>query len=169
MNEIASLHDQFVHELRGAYHMEMRLVDILDEMAENATNDRISAGFADHRDETKEHVERVRDVFQALDLPPEERECSIVEALDQERRTVEESVRDRNLLNTFYLGAGIKTERIELTTYDSLLLIADKLDLRDEVTDPLLANRDSEKKTLDKLQTMSKASDLKSLWKRFTP
>ena len=167
--EIHSLDDMFVYELQGAYHMELRLVDILDEMAANATNDRISAGFADHRDETKEHVERLRQVFHALDRPPEERDCQLVEALDQERQTFEENVHDDDLLNLFYLGAGIKTERIEITTYDSLLTAADRLEYGSEVTDPLEANKRSEDKTLGKLQTLSKASELKSLWEKLTP
>ncbi len=73
------------------------------------------------------------------------------------------------LLNLFYLGAGIKTERIEITTYDSLLTAADRLEYGSEVTDPLEANKRSEDKTLGKLQTLSKASELKSLWEKLTP
>ena len=167
--ELDSLEDLFVYELQGAYHMELRLVDILDEMAANATNDRISTGFADHRDETEAHAQRVRDAFEAMGREPEERECPIVEALDEERRTVEGGVTDPDLLNMFYLGAGMKTERVELTTYDSLLTQADRLGLGDEVTDPLEANRDSEDETLTQLKTLNTASDLKSLWEKLTP
>lgn len=167
--EIDSLHDLFVFQLQGAYHMERRLVDILDSMAENATNDRISTGFAKHRDETEVHVERVREAFDAMSVPPEERDCQLVEALDRERNTVEDSVRDRDLLNLFYLDAGVKTERIEIRTYESLLSMADRLELGDDVTDPLEANLDSEETTLRELQTLDTASDLKSLWERFLP
>lgn len=167
--EIESLHDMFVYELRGAYHMEHQLVDALDEMAINATEDRVSQAFANHRDETQEHVERVREAFEAMGLQPEERESPIVEALDEERRTVEESVQDEDILNLFYIGAGMKTERIELTTYDTLLTMADRLDLDDDVTDPLEANRDSEDETLTQLRTMATASELKSLWQKLMP
>lgn len=167
--EIDSLHDLFVFQLRGAYHMERRLVDILDSMAENATNDRISEGFAKHRKETEEHVERVREAFEAAGVAPEERDCPLVEALDEDRRTVEESVRDRDLLNLFYLEAGMKSERIEIRTYEGLLTMADRLDLGDDVTDPLDANLGSEKSTLRQLETLGAASDLKSVWERFLP
>lgn len=167
--QINSMRDMFVHNLRGAYHMERRLVGILDEMAENATNDKIATGFADHRDETERHVERLEEVFQALGETPEERDCPIVEALDQERRTVEAAVSDPDLLNMFYLGAGMKTERIEITTYESLLLAADRLDMDDDVTDRLEANLDNEESTLKELRSMSKASDLKSLWQKLMP
>lgn len=167
--EIDSLHDMFVYELRGAYHMERRLVDVLDEMAANATNDRISQGLADHRDETEEHVIRVQSAFEAYGADATERDCPIVEALDEERRTVEDSVTDPDLLNTFYLGAGIKTERIEITTYESLLRAADRLDLEDGVTDPLEDNLDSEKSALRELEAMTEASELKSLWEKLMP
>lgn len=167
--EIHSMRDLFEHELRGAYHMERRLVGILDEMSKNATNDRISSGFADHRDETEEHVRRIEQAFEAIGLLAEERACPVVEALDEERRTVEESVRDEELLNLFYLGAGMKTERVEMTTYESLLMLADRLDLDDDVTDPLGDNLDSEERTFRQLQSLSTASDLKALWERLTP
>lgn len=167
--QLNSLRDLFLHELRGAYRMETRLVRILDQMADNATNDQLAQGFADHAEETATHVERVEQVFAALDSEPEERECPLVEALDEERRTVEESVEDPDLLDMAYLGAGMKTERIEATTYDSLIQIAGKLDLGEDVVDPLEANRESEEDALDELQLLAGASELKSLWDRLTP
>ena len=167
--EIGSLHDLFVYELRGAYRMELRLVDSLDEMAINATNTTIGAAFAEHRKETKDHVERVRESFRALDRPPEEGACPVVEALDRDRRAVEERVADRELLNLFYLGAGMKAERVEITVYESLGTMGDRLDLDDAVTDPLAANRASEERTLRGLRLLTTASDLKALWRRFLP
>ncbi len=166
LEQIDSLHDMFVFELQSAYHMERRLVEILEEMAENATNDRISAAFADHAEETEAHVERLREVFHALDRDPQERNDPVLEALDQQRRTMEGSVGDEDLLNMFYLGAGTKTERVELTTYDSLIQLAEKLELGDDVVEPLEANRESEKEALDQLQLLTGASELKALWER---
>lgn len=166
---IETLDDLFEHELKGAYHMEARLVDILDEMAANATNEKVSRGFADHRDETVEHVRRLEAAFEAMGVTAEERHCPIVEALDEERRAVEEGVADESLLDLFYLGAGMKTERIEMTTYEGLLSLAERLDHGSDVTDPLEANLDSEEAAFRKLQSLSGASDLKSLWERLTP
>lgn len=167
--EIESLHDLFVYELRGAYRMERQLVDALDEMAANATNDRIARAFADHRDETEEHVIRVQSAFEACGADAVERDCRIVEALDEERRAVEDVVADPDLLNMYYLGAGLKTERIEITTYESLLRAADRLELDDGVTDPLEDNLDGEESAFRELEAMTEASDLKSLWEKLLP
>jgi len=164
--EIQTLRDLFLHELRGAYYMEGVLVDELDEMASTVTNDRISRSFADHREETREHVRRLQDVFEALEVKPEERPVPVVDAIVDECRTTDEMVSDADLLNMSYLSAGMKTERIEITTYDSLLQMAKQLELDDNVTDPLKKNRDDEKDTLDSLESLSTGSELKSLWKR---
>jgi ferritin-like metal-binding protein YciE len=167
--EIASLQDLFVHEMQGVYTMEQRLVDALDEMSEKATDAELSDAFADHRNETDVHVARIQQVFQEMDVPVEGRDDPIVEALDQERRTVEGAVQDDDLLNLFYLGAGLKAERIEQTNYETLLRMADQLDLEDDVTDPLEQNRDSEERALKTLRNQSERSGLKTLWERFNP
>ena len=54
-------------------------------MAVKPTNERIASGFADHRKETEGHVRRIERAFEAMGRPPEERECPVVEALDEER------------------------------------------------------------------------------------
>jgi ferritin-like metal-binding protein YciE len=168
-HETTSIQDLFVHELRGVYTMEQKLVDALDEMATNATDQELSDAFADHRNETDVHVARIQQVFQEMDVPVEGREYPIVEALDRERRTVESTVNDDDLLTLFYIGAGMKTEQIELTTYDNLLRMADRLDMGDHVVDPLEQNCDSEKRARKKLKKQSQRSGLKSLWERFSP
>ena len=79
---------------------------------------------------------------------------------------LEATVRDSDLLNLYYLGTGMKAERAELTTYDSLLMVADRLGLGD-VTDPLEHNRDSEEDTLEQLQMPAASSEAQSLCERF--
>lgn len=165
---IETLEGLFEYELEGVYYMEQELVSALDEMAMAATNDHLKSGFSTHRDETEDHVDRVERAFDAYGVEPRQRDDPIVDALEQDRRQFEGMVQDDDLKNLYFLGAAMKTERIEITSYDSLLTVADKLDLDDDVTDPLQSNRKEEKKTLEKLEGMSSASGMKSLWDRLT-
>lgn len=167
--QIDNLDDLFVHKLAQQYSVENELVGALDEMALTATNDRLSRGFADHRDETREQIERIERVFSALDRPAEEREDPVLDALEAERREMENLIDDEDLLNTVYLGAGMMTERIEMTAYESLTMMAHQLELGADVTDPLQQNYDEEKSAYRELDAMSTASDMKSLWDRLTP
>ncbi|MDQ2051892.1 DUF892 family protein [Natronolimnohabitans sp. A-GB9] len=148
--------------------MEQELVETLDEMAINATNDRMSEGFADHRDETRTQVQRLEDVFAALDRPAERREAPILDALEAERSTLESVIEDDDLLDMAYMNAGMMTERIEMTAYEGLTSMAGQLDYDDEVRKPLESNYDEEQSAYRELSAMETASDMKSLWDRLT-
>lgn len=160
---IETLRDLFVDELQEAYYVETRLVDELDHMAMRASNDKISKGFADHRDETRTHVDRLESAFAALDRRPAQRESPVLDALVEERERYEGLIDDDDLLDIVYLGAGMKTERVEMTMYEGLLMNARKLDLSDDVKEPLDDNHDEEKRTFEELRTLSGGSELKSL------
>ena len=169
VDRITDLEELFHHKLAQMYHMEQELVETMDEMAINATNDRMSEGFADHRDETRQHVQRIEDVFAALDRPAERREDPILDALETERQTMEDAIEDDDLLNMMYLNAAMMTERIEMTAYEGLTTMATKLDYDDEITKPLESNYDEEESTYRELSAMESASEMKSLWDRLTP
>ena len=166
--EIHDLADQFAYELRMVYDMEVKLVDALDDMSRLATNDNISKGFATHRDETETQVQRVEDAFAALGEQPTRQDNAVVDGLLEEKEQYEASVVDDTLRNLYYLNAAMKTERIEITSYEGLLMTAEKAGLGDDVTDPLEDNLEEEEKTLRKLQGLSTGSDLKTLWDKLT-
>lgn len=163
------LHELFVHKLAQQYYIEQELVETLDEMSKNTTNDRMSQGFADHRDETRTQVQRLEDVFAALDRPAEARDCAILDGLEEDRRELETEVEDDELLNMVYLNAGMMTERMEMTAYEGLTTMARQLQMGDDVMDPLESNYDEEKSTFRELETMATAKDMKSLWDQLTP
>ncbi|RKD95077.1 YciE/YciF ferroxidase family protein [Halopiger aswanensis] len=168
-DRITDLEELFHHKLAQQYHIEQALVETLDEMAINASNDRLSQGFADHRDETRQHVQRLEDVFAALDRPAERREAPILDALETERQTMEDTIEDDDLLNMMYINAGMMTERIEMTAYEGLTTMAKKLDYGNDITNPLESNYDEEKSAYRELSAMESASEMKSLWDRLTP
>ncbi|ELZ03650.1 YciE/YciF ferroxidase family protein [Natrialba aegyptia] len=167
--EFTDFEDVFVHKLAQQYYIEQELVGTLDEMAINATNDRLSDGFADHRDETRTQVGRIEDVFAALDRPAEARDAPVLDALEEERTELEQAITDDDLLNMVYLNAGMMTERIEMTAYEGLSMMADRLEYDRAVTAPIESNYDEEKSAYRELETMATASELKSLWDRLTP
>ncbi|RQG98685.1 DUF892 family protein [Natrarchaeobius oligotrophus] len=164
-----SLEELFVHRLAQQYYVEQELVDALDEMAIDATNERLSRGFTDHRDETRTQVERIEDVFAALDRPAEARDSPVLDALEEERRDLEREITDDDLRNMVYLNAGMTTERFEMTAYERLSTMAGELGYGDAVRKPLESNYDEEKAAYRELSAMETASELKSLWERLTP
>ena len=165
---VQSLRDLFVYELRGMYYTETQLVEALDDMALDATEDEVTEAFAEHRDETRTQIDRLERVFAAIEEEPEMREVAMVDALVQEREEFLSQVTDPDLRNLFYLGAGVKTERIEISGYEHLLVLAERLDMPDDASDLLEENLDEEEAALKKLKSMTQEGQLSSLIARLT-
>lgn len=165
-NQIANLQDLFEYELETMYYVENELVDELSTMADEVTNDNLRKGFADHQEETEHHVERLEAVFESLDREPQMRETEALQGLMADKQNFDSLVANDDLRNVHHLSAGMKVEHLEITGYQSLLTLANKLDFGSDVTDPLKDNLDSEERTLKELKAMSEGSELKSLLDR---
>ncbi|AGB39427.1 YciE/YciF ferroxidase family protein [Natronococcus occultus] len=166
---IDTLEGLFVYKLRQQYYAERQLVETLDELATSATNGRLHRSFADHRDETRAQIERLEDVFATLGIDAETREAPILDAIDAQRRGFEAQIDDEDLLDLVYLTTGLMIERVEMSTYEGLSLLATELELGEEVHQPLEANYDEEQSAHGEIDTLAAASEMKSLWERLTP
>ena len=164
-----SLDDLFEHKLRQQYYAETQLVDQLDHMARRAENDRLSDGLAEHRDETREHVSRLESVFDEIGATPAPSEDAVIYGLKREREAMDDAIDDDGMRDIGYMVGGMMTERVEMTGYEGLLMMAKRLDYDDAITDPLEANHDEEQSAYRELEAMSTASDMKAFWDRLTP
>ena len=169
VDQISGLEELFHHKLAQQYTIEQELVGILNEMATNATNDRLSKALADHRDETRTQVSRLEDVFAALDRPAEQREAPLLDGLEQDRRVLEDAIEDEDLRNTVYLNAAMMTERIEMSAYEGLSTMATQIGYDDEIRKPLESNYDEEQSAYRELSAMESTAEMKSMWDRLTP
>lgn len=162
-NDIDDLESLFEYQLTGTYYVERQLADALEELAVDATNDTLKRGFKSHCEETREHVRRLESVFDAMGWTPEARAVPSVDGLIEEKREFDSMTEDENVRDLFYLSAAMKSEQLEITAYDSLQTLASKMNLGDEVTDPLGRNKREEEKTLGELKAIAEGSKVKSL------
>lgn len=160
--------DLFQYQLEDMYYVENQLVDVLDELARSTTDDKLSDGFTEHREETKEHVQRLEEVFRTIGEEPRERQSPVLDGLKREREQFLEENPDADVENLFSMTAAMKTERVEITGYQGLIELADRLDLGRDATSPLKENLDDEKGTLRELEGMAKGSKLTELFGKLT-
>lgn len=165
---VQTLEDMFVRQLEEMYYVEERLVEVLGDLESDASNDKLGKGFADHREETREHVDRLERAFDELGRDPSRRESKVLEALVEEREAFREETTDDELRDLYDVQAGMKTERMEMTGYQGLITLADKLDYDDDVTEPLEDNLSSERSAFRELEALSKGSKLKSMISKLT-
>lgn len=166
MNEAMTnetLEDMFVHQLEEIYYIEDRLTAVLGDMAEDVGDEKLRSGFREHQAETQDHVARVETVFQELGLQPSQRESRVLEAMIDERQEFHDETEGQELRDLYDIQAGLKTERMEMTGYQGLIMLANKLEYDDDVIDPLEDNLSSERATFYKLQAFSQGSKLRSM------
>ena len=166
---VETLHDKFVYELQQVYYIETELVDVLEEMVESTADEAISEGFQKHQRETAEQARRLEDVFEALDEEPHARQCYALDGLVEDHSEfLDTAAEDDDLIDLYNVGAGVKVERLEISTYEGLLNVADELDLPNEVTEPLDENLDQEEATLKELEGVMSGSTIQQLFGRLS-
>ena len=172
---IETLHDLFLYELHGLYRIERTLVaeldqladhvavDSLDEASDGELRDALREALADHRDETEAHVERLERVFESVERQPEERGVPALDGLVEESERFSNVVLNDAIRPLFYLDSGIKVERLEIRTYESLIETAEALGVTDDAVEALEANLRDERDALAELEDLSESSAAESL------
>jgi ferritin-like metal-binding protein YciE len=114
------------------------------------TNDgELKSAFAEHLEETRTHVERVKGAFAALDEEPRGKPALGLDGLRVERDTFVTQVVPA-LRPAADCEAAMGTEHYEINVYDAAIRLADELTLG-EVGDLLRANLADETAALAKL------------------
>ena len=70
------LRDLYIDELKDLYSAENQLVKALPKLAKASTSDELRAGFEEHLQQTKGHVERLEQIFEMLGESPKGKKCA---------------------------------------------------------------------------------------------
>jgi len=152
-----SLHDAFEEELKDVLSAEKQLVKALPKMAKAASNEDLRAGFEEHLEQTKGHVERLEKIFELLDKAPRAKKCKAMEGLIEEGSEIMEEDADPDVLDAMLIAAAQKVEHYEIATYGTLVAWARRLDMSD-AADLLQQTLDEEKDTDVKLTELAESS-----------
>lgn len=164
---VNNLHDKFVYHLQEMYYVENRLVDVLGELASDVANEELKKGFKEHREQTKEHVTRLEQVFEEVGEPIEEQPCPSFDALLEERTMFFENAdEDQDMRDIHDLGAAAKNEHLEIAGYENLIMLARKLDLSNGIRSLLDQNLEEEQQTKKQLKAMADDSTARKMFAR---
>ena len=146
--------DLFVHALRELYHIERELEELQAELAESATREEIEEFYAAHSEATADQIDRLEPIFDAIEaeVEPGTIDNTALDGLREEREELLEDVEDPTLADLVELEFGRSIERLEITKLETLLTLADRMNLPQEVIDPLEQTRDEAEDGLERLQ-----------------
>ena len=123
---IEGLKDLYIDELKDLYSAENQLVKALPKMAKAATSEDLRAGFEEHLEQTKGHVQRLESIFEQLGESPKGKKCKGMEGLIEEgSEAIEEhegAVRDAAII-----GAAQRVEHYEMAGYGTVIAFAEEL------------------------------------------
>ena len=154
-----TIEELFEHELKDIYSAEHSLLDALEQMAGESSDREIKKGFMQHRKETQGQIKRLEKVYKSLGQKPEVGTCPGIEGLIKEKKAFMREKPSDELLEFYNIGAGQKVERYEITAYESLIDMADKLGMSD-VVDLLEQNLQEEEMALNKLKAIGSEFDV---------
>jgi ferritin-like metal-binding protein YciE len=121
------LRELYKDELKDLYNAENQLVKALPKMAKAASSDELRSGFEEHLEQTKEHVQRLEQIFEMLGESPKGKKCKGMEGLVEEGSEMidedfEGSVKDAGLI-----GAAQRVEHYEIAGYGTVKALAQTL------------------------------------------
>jgi len=154
-----SIEELFEHELKDILGGERALVDALEQMAQESSDPDIKKAYTQHRKETQGQIKRIEKIFRSLGQKPEAETCAGIEGLIKEKKLLMREKPTGELLEFFNVGAAQKVERYEITSYESLIDMADKLGLTDAV-ELLEENLQEEEAALNKLKAIASEFDV---------
>ena len=115
----------FLHELGDVLYAEQTLVKTLPKLEEEATDDELAGGFADHLEETRQHVKNIQQAFEELGEPAKAEKCPGIEGIKKEHDDfVSNESPSPEVLNAFLTGAAARTEHYEIAAYEGLVTMA---------------------------------------------
>ena len=154
--DIKTMDDLFVHQLQDIYYAEKQLVKALPKMADKATDGMLRQGFLTHLEETKEHVNRLEQVFEMHGAEVKAVTCPAIDGIIKEAEEVAGEVEDKAVLDAALINAGQAAEHYEITRYGSLVAWAKQLG-RNDCAAILQKTLDEEKATDKKLTTLAES------------
>lgn len=153
-----SLEDLFVDGLQKIYYTEQQLEEALEELESGAEDEEIQSAFSEHREETRTHIERLEEVFEAVGQEAEGKQDRVVDAMIEEHEEFTEQDPDGKVLERYNIAAGQKSEHYEIAAYGNLIPLADQLGM-DDAADTLEETLREEQDALEKLSKLGEGYD----------
>jgi ferritin-like metal-binding protein YciE len=149
------LKEIYVEELKDLYSAENQLVKALPKMAKAATSEDLRAGFEEHLEQTKGHVQRLEDIFKTLGESPKGKTCKGMQGLVTEGSEMIEEEDEGEGLDVGLISAAQRVEHYEIAGYGCVAAYADLLG-EEEAASLLRMTLEEEKETDKKLTELAR-------------
>lgn len=119
----------FLEELGDVLYAERQIEKALGKLAREAQDDELSQGFDHHRQETRDQIGNLEQVFRLLGKRARGKRCPGIDGILEEGEEFlkENGDSDDRLVDLFLTGAALRVEHYEIAAYTALLAQADRM------------------------------------------
>lgn len=129
--KLKSLHDLYVNELKDLYNAEQQILKALPKMAETATATDLRTAFEDHLEQTREHVDRLEEIFLKLDESPKGQRCKGLEGIIDEAEELTQKQAPPAVCDAALIASAQRVEHYEIAAYGTARTFARQLGFED--------------------------------------
>ena len=126
-----SLHDLYIDELKDLYNAENQLLKALPKMAKKASAPELKVAFTEHLEVTRTQVERLEQIFTALEVSPKGKKCKAMEGLIEEGKEVLEEDGEPAVIDAALIACAQRVEHYEMAGYGCVRTFANLLGSED--------------------------------------
>ena len=152
--KLDTLQKLYTDELRDLYNAENQLLKALPKMAKGASSEDLKEAFEKHLEQTKGHVERLDQVFEALGEKPKGKTCRAMKGLIEEGSEILQRDGEESVLDAGIIVAAQKVEHYEIAGYGSARTFAHLLG-QNKAAELLQATLDEESETNEILNKLA--------------
>jgi len=153
--KIQTLEDLLTDELKDLYSAENQIVKALPKMAKTTQSRELRSAFEEHLRQTENHVRRLEQACNDLNISPKGKKCVGMEGVIEEGKEIMTNGSDPSTLEAGLIGAAQKVEHYEIAAYGTAAAHARQLGFN-SVAQLLDQTLEEEKMTDEKLTKIAK-------------
>ena len=162
IQKMMTINQMFETALIEMYHSEKEVVKIIMDNINTSMDLDVKEVFDEHFSETEEQIRRLERIFDILKIKLKTKTSNVFMGIEKDKKEFMRSKPSEILVDLFNLNIGIKIERLEISGYEMLIMMANVLDFP-EFEDLLQENMNKEKDALDNLKSLIRSYDLRNL------
>lgn len=146
--------EAFNWQLGAALSMEREILDMLDNLVEEAQEEPVKQAFRAHQDETRGHVQNLEQVFGLFGWEVDDSPCPAIKAIGKEGKANIKKASDA-IVDSVILEGAMETEHHEIAVYENLIIQAEGLGNND-AAELLQRNLREERAALEKVSAFAR-------------
>lgn len=126
-----TLHHIFLEELGDIYDAEQQVLKALPDMIAEATDEDLRSSLEDHLDETKNQVDRLKEIADQMDITIPTKTCDAMSGILSEGQKMLQKDTTTEIKDVLITLAGMRVEHYEMAAYTGIITLANTLEYSD--------------------------------------